>query len=132
MEITRLNGTDARLYQLVAPIIMSPSVLRQNNNYPFKTTGHYLWYVAESVVSGVEGFLPLKPVGKGYCIDNYYIKGDNPIVLEKLLGRAIEDYSCGTELKALVHKRHVEIFCRMGFFTTGELRRYDKMEYRRG
>lgn len=132
MEIIRLQGTEARLYQLAAPLVMNPAVLRQNNNYPFKTARGYVWFFAKDQVRGVEGFLPLKPVGKGYCIDNYYIKGDVPYILEELLRSAVEGPGQEGELSALVHKRHVDVFRRMGFFTTGELKRYDKMEYRRG
>ena len=38
MDIEKLHGTDPRLYQLVAPLVMSIPVLRYNNNYPFKTS----------------------------------------------------------------------------------------------
>ena len=46
MNIEKLHGTSTRLYQLVAPLVMSPPVLRQNNNYPFKTSDHHVWFVA--------------------------------------------------------------------------------------
>ncbi len=36
MKIFKFHGTDKKLYELVAPLVMSPIVLRQNNNYPFK------------------------------------------------------------------------------------------------
>ena len=42
----RLNGVDARLYPLVGPLVMNPAILRQNNNYPFKTSNRYLWSVS--------------------------------------------------------------------------------------
>ena len=44
----RLNGVDARLYPLVGPLVMNPAILRQNNNYPFKTSNRYLWYIGRS------------------------------------------------------------------------------------
>ena len=50
MEILCLKGTDKRMYELVAPLIMNPAIIRQNNNYPFKTTDHYLWYIAKEWV----------------------------------------------------------------------------------
>ena len=62
MEILCLKGTDKRMYELVAPLIMNPAIIRQNNNYPFKTTDHYLWYIAKEWVEtvAVEGTrLPL-------------------------------------------------------------------------
>lgn len=37
MNILKLQGLDGRLFDLVAPLVMNPAVLRQNNNYPFKT-----------------------------------------------------------------------------------------------
>ena len=61
MEIIRFDGIDKGLYELVAPVVMNPAVLRQNNNYPFKTTFRYVWHVA--VEDGaVMGFMPLKPL----------------------------------------------------------------------
>ena len=35
MKIMTLQGTDKLLYELVAPLVMNPAILRQNNNYPF-------------------------------------------------------------------------------------------------
>ena len=71
MEIMRLNGVDARLYPLVGPLVMNPAILRENNNYPFKTSNRYLWYIAIS--DGViVGFIPLKKNEKSYHIDNTY------------------------------------------------------------
>ena len=35
MIVEKLPGTDARLYALVAPLVMSVPIIRQNNNYPF-------------------------------------------------------------------------------------------------
>ena len=37
MEIEKLGGTTERLYRLVAPLVMKPCILRENNNYPFKS-----------------------------------------------------------------------------------------------
>lgn len=34
-QIVELKGTEKRLYQLVAPLVMNPVVLKQNYNYPF-------------------------------------------------------------------------------------------------
>jgi len=41
MEIEKLGGTTERLYRLVAPLVMKPCILRENNNYPFKTSMHH-------------------------------------------------------------------------------------------
>ena len=52
MDIEKLHGTDPRLYQLVAPLVMSIPVLRYNNNYPFKTSVHHKWLVATDDILG--------------------------------------------------------------------------------
>lgn len=128
MEITRLNGTDERLYQLVGPLAMNPAILRQNNNYPFKTSNRYLWYVALS--DGVViGFMPLRKNGKSCHIDNYYIQGDSAETIGALLHRVIDDLEPGSLLTALVHKRHTEAFRENRFRTDKQLTLYDKMEY---
>mgnify|MGYP006981724393 FL=1 len=119
----RLNGVDARLYPLVGPLVMNPAILRQNNNYPFKTSNRYLWYIAIS--DGViVGFIPLKKNEKSYHIDNYYIQGDRTETIDALLHRVIDDL-----LTALVHKRHTEAFRQNHFRTDKQLTLYDKMEY---
>ena len=61
MDIEKLHGTDPRLYQLVAPLVMSIPVLRYNNNYPFKTSVHHKWLVATEK-GVVKGFMPIERV----------------------------------------------------------------------
>ena len=46
IQIVQLHGTDKKLYELVAPLVMSPEVLKQNYNYPFRTSEEYEWFVA--------------------------------------------------------------------------------------
>ena len=88
MNILKLQGLDSRLFNLVAPLVMSPAVLRQNNNYPFKTTRNHVWYIAVNE-GRVLGFMPVKMTLMNNCIDNYYISGDNPTVIEGILDRSI-------------------------------------------
>ena len=76
MNILKLQGLDGRLFDLVAPLVMNPAVLRQNNNYPFKTTRNHVWYIAMDE-QRVLGFMPVKMTLTNNCIDNYYISGDN-------------------------------------------------------
>ena len=48
IQIVQLHGTDKKLYELVAPLVMSPEVLKQNYNYPFRTSstsGLLLWII---------------------------------------------------------------------------------------
>lgn len=126
MEILCLKGTDRRLYELVAPLVMSPAVIRQNNNYPFKTSFRHTWYVAVEDDT-VVGFMPLKAVASGLYIDNYYIQGDDENIIGLLLDNIVKDNDVG--LTALVHKRHVEAFGRNHFRVRSEWKNYDKMFY---
>lgn len=129
MVVTKFQGTDKRLYELICPLVMSPAVLRQNNNYPFKTGSRYVWYVA---IEGeqVEGFMPVKRTSTDYhIIDNYYIKGDNESVLCRMLAEVIADKARQGELWAVTHKRHVEQFVKNNFCSRIEWKNYHKMQY---
>lgn len=131
MNILKLGGLDCRLFELVAPLVMNPAVLRQNNNYPFKTTRKYVWYVAEDG-GRVLGFMPVKMAETNYRVDNYYISGDDSSVMERLLDGVIRDFSFGLSLVAIVHERHVEGFSRKNFISCVEWKRYVKMRYHEG
>ena len=131
MNILKLGGLDCRLFELVAPLVMNPAVLRQYNNYPFKTTRKYVWYVAEDG-GRVLGFMPVKMAETNYRVDNYYISGDDSSVMERLLDGVIRDFSFGLPLVAIVHERHVEGFSRKNFISCVEWKRYVKMRYHEG
>ena len=45
IQIVQLHGTDKKLYELVAPLVMSPEVLKQNYNYPFRTSEELLLWI---------------------------------------------------------------------------------------
>lgn len=128
MDIIRLEGTDKKLYELVAPLVMNPAILRQNNGYPFKTSLRHVWYVALAD-GGVCGFLPVKQTDALHYIDNYYIRGDSAEVIDALLQRAADDRPEACTLSALVHTRHVADFRRNGFDTTKVWKNYEKMTY---
>lgn len=130
MVIEKLTGTDVRLYQLVAPLVMKASVLRQNNNYPFKTSVHHVWFVAldnEVVV----GFIPVEQKGENAVINNYYIYEEQHSVLALMLQEVIRDLSGEFKLQAVTHTRHIPVFQECGFFTTRTWKLYVKMEYRK-
>ena len=131
MNILKLQGLDSRLFNLVAPLVMSPAVLRQNNNYPFKTTRNHVWYIAMDE-QRVLGFMPVKMTLTNNCIDNYYISGDNSSVIEMLLDRIIHDFSSDGSLVAVVHERHVEDFSMKNFIPCVECKKYVKMRYHEG
>ena len=109
MNILKLQGLDGRLFDLVAPLVMNPAVLRQNNNYPFKTTRNHVWYITMDE-QRVLGFMPVKMTLTNNCIDNYYISGDNSSVIEVLLDRIIHDFSSDGSLVAVVHERQWKTF----------------------
>ena len=131
MNILKLQGLDGRLFDLVAPLVMNPAVLRQNNNYPFKTTRNHVWYIAMDE-QRVLGFMPVKMTLTNNCIDNYYISGDNSSVIEMLLDRIIHEFSSDGSLVAVVYERHVEDFSMKNFIPCVEWKKYVKMRYYEG
>jgi len=128
MDILKLNGVDRILYELVAPLVMNPAIIRQNNNYPFKTSDKYKWFIALDD-GAVAGFLPVRNDAGRPLVDNYYIRGDREDVIGLLLDAVKGDPEYGGYLTALVHKRHVAIFRENGFGTVREWKNYDKMDY---
>ena len=128
IEIIRLDGTERRLYELVAPLVMDAAVIRWNNGYPFKTSDEYTWYVARRVRK-VCGFMPVRRDRTRSLIDNYYACDDDSQVLAALLAAAVEGSDGGARLDAMVQKRHAEVFAQGGFETVAGLTKYDKMTY---
>lgn len=59
IQTIQLHGTDKQLYKIVAPLVMDPEVLKMNNNYPFKTTDKFIWFIATNG-KHVVGFLPVE------------------------------------------------------------------------
>lgn len=130
MRIEKFGGTEARLYQLVAPLVMNPAILRQNNNYPFKTSAHYVWFVA---LEGerILGFIPIEIREKSAVLNNYYIVGDDNDVLAAMLQEAICDFAQKYKLQSITHIRHLSVFQENGFFVERTWKLYVKMEYRK-
>ncbi len=131
MTIEKLDGTSARLYALVAPLVMRRSVLRQNNGYPFPTSRAHSWFVAteEGVV---QGFVPVEITSGGIAkIDNYYAAGDDAELLAALVEAVVNEYRNDYALRSVTHMRHAEVFRSAGFRPVRELKSYVKMEYRK-
>ena len=127
MDIIKLQGTDKKLYELIAPLVLNPAVLRQNNNYPFKTGPKYTWYIAIEKEQ-ILGFIPIKQTSvSSLMINNYYIKGDNLTILDKLLSEILANIN--SELWATVHKRHVQSYKLKDFRTHIEWKNYERMLY---
>lgn len=122
MEILHFSGLESDLFSLVAPLAMNPEVLKYNNNYPFKTSEHFEWYVA--VEEGqVLGFLPVEERNGSCIINNYYIKDNNQDVLKSLLDEVVP----GSVLYAVVQTAHERIFAECGFEMEHRWTNYKKM-----
>lgn len=126
IQTLQVQGAEKRLYQLVAPLVMDPEVLRANNNFPFKTTDQFVWYIA---VEGknVVGFIPVEQRGAIFIINNYYVRDDNKVVLSQLLTSVIDSLKKEKELFAVVLTNHKMVFEKQGFVIEKIWKRYVKM-----
>lgn len=126
-KILEFEGLDAALYPCVGPLVMDPAVLKQNYNFPFRTTQAYRWFVA---VNGEElvGFIPVERRKSGWIMNNYYIKGRDETVLEALLQRimAVAAEEKRT-LAAISFLEDRDVFRRLGFEEVNVWKRYVKM-----
>lgn len=125
-QVIELQGTEKRLYRLVAPLVMDPKVLKQNYNYPFRTSESFVWFVA---VKGKEvvGFIPLEYRRQEAIINNYYIKDNDAEVLRTLLEEVVAKADEEKQLSAVAFVEHQELFREQGFAAEKEWRRYVKM-----
>jgi len=130
MRIEKIDGTANRLYRLVASLVMNPEVLRQNNNYPFKTSVDHIWYIAFKGKK-VMGFIPLETRNGLGIINNYYVAGDDSAVLSSMLQEVIRETGERSGLQSVTHIRHLSVFEENGFATVRTWKLYVKMEYRK-
>lgn len=128
MKIERLAGTASWLYELVAPLVMNPDVLKQNNGYPFKTSEAYVWFVGVDDDGLARGFMPVEIRTDNVVINNYYVEKDDGQLLQQLIRAVDKEFGKEYILRAVVHTRHVEIFEKNGFNTTKEWTLYRKMQ----
>lgn len=126
MKIISLHGTDDRLYELVARLVMNPDILRLNNNYPFKTSPQYIWYIC-LINDEVAGFMPAKETANGLYVDNYYIRNDDREVIDSLIDHMLS--AIDVPVTALCHKRHTEAFRSYGFVICTVFAQYNKMQF---
>ena len=125
-NIEKVEGLDGRLYELVAPLVMNPEVLRQNRNYPFKTSKRYLWFIAMEE-GNVIGFLPVEIRDKQAIINNYYTKEENQNILADLLRRGISELEKDYFLVSVTQNQHIETFLKQGFVIEREWKNYVRM-----
>jgi hypothetical protein len=100
MEVEVLQGTAKRLYDLVAPLVLNPAVIRQNGGVAFKTSPKHVWLVSVLDNGRCAGFLPIQINNRVGKINNYYIKDRDEQLLSSLLGQVIE-FAKQQNLKAI-------------------------------
>ena len=113
IQIIQLKGTDRRLYELVAPLVMNPDVLKQNYNYPFRTSEDFVWFVAVEKRK-VIGFIPVEEKKKECIINNYYVEDNNESTLKLLLEKVISNTTAGKELTSVTFMEHCSLFKELG------------------
>lgn len=127
VQIIQLQGTDKRLYELVAPLVMNPEILKQNYNYPFRTSEDFVWFVAVDKKK-VIGFIPVEEKKKEYVINNYYIESNNEDTLKLLLEKVISETNTSKELTSVTFMEHSSLFKNLGFSEEKIWTRYVKMK----
>lgn len=128
MEIVRLNGEDSQLYSLVAHLVMNKDVIASNNNYPFKTSPEYMWFVACDRGSTL-GFVPVQIKNRKATINNYYVAQDDPAVFTGILHELVASLGKDHAIISVTQNKHVKIFRQCGFSTMFEWEKYVKMIY---
>lgn len=126
ITIEVIKGLEPRLYELVAPLVMDARVLKQNRNYPFKTSKDFLWFIALDGVS-VVGFLPVEIRSKQAIINNYYMEEENLEVLGLMIREAVETLQKEHLLTSATQIQHLSAFSRNGFAIEREWKNYVKM-----
>lgn len=127
MKIECFKGVDERLYQKVARLVMDPDVLRENNNYPFKTSEHYQWFVA-SDCQKVVGFMPVELKKNSIVLNNYYVCGGDGKILDALIKAVVQSNDSMFTLQAVVLSRDIDVFQRNNFEIIRKWKLYVRME----
>lgn len=125
-NIEKLEGLDKHLYELVAPLVMNPEVLKQNKNYPFKTSKKHLWFVALEDNITI-GFLPIEIRDRQAIINNYYTKDESQEILSSLIKKAVEALEEDYFIVSVTQSQHIETFLKQGFTIEREWKNYVRM-----
>ena len=131
MKIEKFGGTSPQLYSLVAPLVMDPVVLRQNNNYPFKTSARHEWLVAfDDEGTTVEGFFPVERRDTYLYVNNYYVSEKHEKTVLKEFVQEVK-HLCEKNIPLILvsHTRHADFFYQKGFSIEKEWKLYVKMKY---
>ena len=128
IQIVQLHGTDKKLYELVAPLVMSPEVLKTELQLPL--SGHRKsteWFVALDN-KHVVGFVPVEHKKYECVINNYYIKERNVDTLKLLLEKVLEKQGEESSLTAVSFVEDRDVFSELGFLEDKVWTRYVKMK----
>lgn len=131
IEIIQLHGTDKKLYGWVAPLVMNPEVLKQNYNFPFRTSERHEWFIAVEKKQ-VMGFVPVEHRKSESIINNYYIKDKDADTLKQLLEKVVETVSEEKVLAAVAFREDKELFGELGFVEEKAWTRYVRMKKQNG
>ncbi|GAB6119388.1 hypothetical protein [Dysgonomonas termitidis] len=121
-RIEKVWGTDKRLYELIAPFVMNPEVIRLNGGYPFKNTEDHLWYISVKGKNMVTGFISI--VNDRLCNDFTWQDKD---LLRILIERALMDVEKGTPVTFVADNSDRPLLEEMGFSVDKEWTKYFKM-----
>ncbi len=128
-QIIKIGGKESKLYSTIAPLTMNAYILRQNNNYPFKTSSSYVWFVLYES-NQVIAFMPVEHRDTGFKIDNYYASA-SPRMREEHLKMLLQEVISSLGLQAMynatVHIRDKGVFTSCGFTVLRELKHYVRM-----
>ncbi len=122
IRIEKVWGTDNRLYELIAPFVMNPEVIRLNGGYPFKNTEDHLWYISVKGKNMVTGFISI--VNDHLCNDFTWQDKD---LLRILIERALMDVEKGTPVTFVADNSDRPLLEEMGFSVEKEWTKYFKM-----
>jgi hypothetical protein len=90
MTIEVLQGTERRLYDLVAPLVLDMAVIRQNGGVAFKTSSKHQWFVVVDEDDKCVGFLPVQERTNVGVINNYYVQNRDTLLMSALLEKVLE------------------------------------------
>ena len=128
IQIVQLHGTDKKLYELVAPLVMSPEVLKQNYNYPFQM---YSDVVMELGKSFFEERIDAMKERKGVKQDIELDAEDLKELVKEFKQIYLEKQGEESSLTAVSFVEDRDVFSELGFLEDKVWTRYVKMKKNR-
>lgn len=121
-RIEKVWGTDRRLYELIAPFVMNPEVIRLNGGYPFKNTEDHLWYISIKGKNMVTGFISVV----NNCLCNDFTWQDKDL-LRQLIEHALMDLEAGMLVTFMADASDLSLLEELGFSMQKKGTKYFKM-----